>query len=82
MLLLKPQHALCLPQVLSWPLKPKGAFPRQGFVREGAFGVKNFVREHFLTKENIKENILLKSTRSVWEEALSSSMLWVGFITV
>lgn len=48
----------------------------------GVPGIKNFVREHFLTKENIKENILLKNTRSVGEEVLSSSMVWVGFITL
>lgn len=71
-------HVFCL-QAGCWSQE---AFPRESFVRTSKFVVKSFFWEHFLTKEKIKENILLKNTRSVGEEALSSSILWVGFITL
>lgn len=79
-LLLKPQHVLAVFAVsVVLDTETKRSLSQGEFL--GVFGVKHFVREHFLTKENIKESILLKNTRSVGEEVLSSSILWAGFIT-
>lgn len=52
------------------------------FCQSGCIRHKKFCSRAFSDKREHKGNILLKNTRSVGEEVLSSSMVWVGFITL